>query len=479
MKRLILILAIVAFCSAKLLKTPVEQVDWTQDTDYEWFEQRLDHFDMQNSATFRTRYWVNKQYWSKENGGGPLFLYLCGEWTCSNQPESSYVSHLAKEYGAMLVVHEHRYYGMSQPFADWSTPNLKWLNTDQALADVAYFATTLSEQFAQEYGVPKKRWLVIGGSYPGALVSWFRNKYPHIAFGAWSSSGVVNAIQDFHQFDETVTFALRKSGEECPATLRKLIEFTDAEFDAGRGDAIKAQWNAAEMRDDEFFWFYSDVIAETVQYGQRTELCERVLKLGNDYVAINQMINDWQVGKTMGRDDYWSTSLQNITINFAKNGRQWSWQYCSELGYLQTPAQKYPPLKNKGLTLDFWHTYCSRIFGQDTFPDTHLWNLRYGGANPAVSKVFYFNGDEDPWKESGILSSKNLLVHTFPLICDDCAHCIDLRTPADNAPKAIDIARQKANRILARWIKFEKRIESQEASFEEDPFTTTYALVKD
>lgn len=479
MIRLVIVLALIAFCSAKLLKTPAPQVDWTQDTDYKWFTQRLDHFDMQNNSTFQQRYWVNDQYWNKENGGGPLFLYLCGEWTCSNQASDSYVSHLAKTYGAMLVVHEHRYYGMSQPMSDWSTENLKWLNTDQALADVANFATSLSQQIANEHNVPAKRWLVIGGSYPGALVSWFRNKYPHVAFGAWSSSGVVDAIQDFHQFDEVVTEALTKSGEACPKTMRSLIEFTDNEFAQGRGAAIKKIFHADEMQDDEFFWFYSDVIAETVQYGQRTELCERVSKLGEDYAEMNQMINDWQVGNIMGRDDYWSKSLQNNTIDFAKNGRQWSYQYCSELGYLQTPAIKYPPLKNKGLTLEFWHDYCSRIFGQDTYPDTHLWNARYGGKNPAVSKVLYFNGDEDPWKGSGILESKNVLVHTFPLICDNCAHCIDLRTPADNAPKEIDVARKKANRILSRWINFEKKIESNQATIDEEAVAESYAFLKE
>jgi len=464
MKRLLFALLIVTICSAKLLRQPTDQVDWKADTDYKWFTQRLDHFDMQSNATFQQRYWINDQHWSKENGGGPLFLYLCGEWTCSNQAEDSFVSHLAKEHGAILAVHEHRFYGMSQPFEDWSTPNLKWLNTDQALADVALFADSISEQIAEQYDVPKKRWFVIGGSYPGALVSWFRNKYPHIAFGAWSSSGVVDAIQDFHQFDETVTAALMKSGDECPETMRNLINYTDTEFEQGRGDEIKKVFNAVEMRDDEFFWFYSDVIAETVQYGQRTELCQRVHDLTDDYASMNKMIMEWQVGNVMGRDDYWSTSLQNTTIDHSKNGRQWTYQYCSELGYLQTPAEKYPPLKNKALTLEFWHDYCSRIFERETFPDTHLWNLRYGGKSPAVSKVFYFNGDEDPWKGAGITETKNVFVHTFPLLCDDCAHCIDLRSPVENAPKVIDIARKKADRILTRWIKFEKKIESENIS---------------
>lgn len=479
MKRFLLLVVVISACYGNMLRNPLQELQTEQNEDYFWFTQDLDHFDMQNKQTFQQRYWVNDQYWTAGKREGPLFLYLCGEWTCSNQNSNSYVSYLAKKYNALLVVHEHRYYGMSQPKADWTTDNLKWLNTDQALADVAKFATTMSEQLAEKYKVPVKRWLVIGGSYPGALVSWFRNKYPHIAFGAWSSSGVVEAIQDFHQFDETVTEALTKSSDKCAKTVRKLIEYTDKEFEQERGNAIKKVYNSTNLRDDDFFWFYSDAIAEAVQYGDRSELCERVDKLGEDYPAMNKMINDWQVGKFVRRDDYDSTSaLQNTTIDFSKNARQWTYQYCSQLGYLQTPAKKYPPLKNKSMDLDFWKGYCTRAFGRETYPDTKLWNLRYGGKKPAISKVIYMNGDEDPWKPSGITESKNIFIHAFPLMCDNCAHCVDLRSPVENAPKEVDIARKKAEKIIGRWIQFEKKYETENVSVEEREFSIAEQFIK-
>lgn len=44
-------------------------------------------------------------------------------------------------YQALIVVPEHRYYGVSMPFGNDSLKleNLQYLTVDQALADLAYF----------------------------------------------------------------------------------------------------------------------------------------------------------------------------------------------------------------------------------------------------------------------------------------------------------------------------------------------------
>ena len=103
---------------------------------------------------------------------------------------------LGAEHGARLFVLEHRFYGDSQPFDDWSMDSLRYLSSEEAMADLAYF---LGEMNLDD---PTRKTLVIGGSYPGALSAWFRARYPTIAFASWSSSGVVQPIVDFWQFDE-------------------------------------------------------------------------------------------------------------------------------------------------------------------------------------------------------------------------------------------------------------------------------------
>lgn len=102
---------------------------------------------------------------------------------------------LGAEHNANLYVLEHRFYGESQPFLDWSAYHLRWLSSEQAMADLAYFLGTMN------LDDPTRQTVVIGGSYPGALSAWFRSRYPHLAMASWSSSGVVQPIVDFWQFD--------------------------------------------------------------------------------------------------------------------------------------------------------------------------------------------------------------------------------------------------------------------------------------
>lgn len=53
-------------------------------------------------------------------------------------------------------------------------------------------------------------WLVIGGSYPGALSAFFKSRHNDDAVMSWSSSGVINAIADFSMFDYNAYDAMKK-----------------------------------------------------------------------------------------------------------------------------------------------------------------------------------------------------------------------------------------------------------------------------
>ena len=78
-----------------------------------WIEQKLDHFNGSDTRTWNMRYLTNTEIFQP---GGPLFLFMGGEWKIT----PGYISgglfyDVASEVDAYLVYSEHRYYGESYP----------------------------------------------------------------------------------------------------------------------------------------------------------------------------------------------------------------------------------------------------------------------------------------------------------------------------------------------------------------------------
>lgn len=71
--------------------------------------------------------------------------------------------------------------------------NLKYLSSEQALADLAYFVS----DFKATQNLTSSKVIAFGGSYPGSLSVWFRLKYPHLVHGSVSSSAPLVAHINF------------------------------------------------------------------------------------------------------------------------------------------------------------------------------------------------------------------------------------------------------------------------------------------
>lgn len=66
-------------------------------------------------------------------------------------------------------------------FSDMSDASLRYLNSEQALADLAAFRNAMTKKF----NLTSSKWISFGGSYPGSLSAWFRLKYPHLVNGLY------------------------------------------------------------------------------------------------------------------------------------------------------------------------------------------------------------------------------------------------------------------------------------------------------
>jgi hypothetical protein len=192
----------------------------------------VDHFyndsiyEPHSDKTFPLRYWFDSQFYQD---GGPVILLAVGETGGEDRLpflQKGIVALLSKATHGLGVVLEHRYYGRSFPVPDLSTENMRFLTTDQALADAAYFARNVKFPGFEDVDLtaPNTPYIVYGGSYAGAFAAFLRKIYPDVFWGAISSSGVTAAIVDYWEYYE----ASRLFGpEKCVRLTQDLVYLVD------------------------------------------------------------------------------------------------------------------------------------------------------------------------------------------------------------------------------------------------------------
>ena len=109
----------------------------------------------------------------------------------SSIPRPGYTSYLtnstlngrvAQELNGSTIVLEHRFFGESNPYDDLSVQSFRVHNVQQAVADLAYFAQNVQLPMPGGDAVQpgKAPWILIGGSYAGALTSYAMQKCVHL-----------------------------------------------------------------------------------------------------------------------------------------------------------------------------------------------------------------------------------------------------------------------------------------------------------
>eukprot|EP01132_Coremiostelium_polycephalum_P003881 gene3881-4842_t len=421
-----------------------------------WFVQTLDHFDPTNTQTFKQRYYVNSQYYDP-NAGGPILLYINGEGPVSSPPNNANdaVVIYAKALGAMIVTLEHRYYGDSSPFEDLSTENLKYLTSQQGLNDLATFISW--------YQTTVQKWsgkvVTIGGSYSGALSAWFRVKYPHITSGSIASSGVVNAILDFTAFDEWVAYA---AGGDCATALRLVTKTVESYiFQGGDQEAhAKTTLKAEALTDNgDFFYWLADSMAEGIQYGYHSQLCDPLIAAMSNQEDMlqayaNYTINIW-TGSLGTPDEYATSWQQNTTHDIQKADRQWWWQTCSQLAYFQN-APEEGSIRSSWVNMTYHQDHCANVFGSPIWPNVVAVNEYYGGAHTEGTNIFFINASQDPWSQASITEQEFPTEPAAVITCANCGHCVDLSGKCGGGqcatPNNIDEVRQTSLSLIKTWI---------------------------
>ncbi|OAA51554.1 extracelular serine carboxypeptidase [Metarhizium rileyi] len=496
----------------------------------------IDHFhneskyEPHSADVFDLRYWVDMSHYKK---GGPVVILHSGEF--SSEGRLPYLDHgiafiLAKATHGVGIVLEHRYYGTSWPTSNATTASYRFLTTDQALADTAFFSKNLKIPGHEDLnltasGTPH---ILYGGSYAGGLVAFARKLYPDVFWGAISSSGVTVAIDDFWQYHEATR---RYAPGDCAATTQKLTAIIDHPFlhgDPEDKSTTKMLFGLEDLQDDEFASYLADqlpslqetnwdpaldglglgtycaIITTSSPMFKSTEYLMPSVKYLVDEAGYaddskrltTRMLNYIAYIKDKIRSDKSRCTSKKtrecLSIRFAKNTteinddswqRSWLYQTCTEWGYFiggaSTPKDRLA-MVSRVLTPEFASYACKTLFGIETRPSVDNIN-KHGGFNFSYPRVALIDGAEDPWRSAGVhadgLPSRNSTRSEPFLLLDWGVHHWDENGPAEPDPRGSQWSMQPENikkvqsvevEIVKSWVKeFEQSGRSSHASSSE------------
>ncbi|CAL2052809.1 unnamed protein product [Caenorhabditis brenneri] len=463
------------------------------------FTQKLDHFDPYNTKTWNQKYFYNPIY-SRNNS--IIFLMIGGEGPENGKwaayPQVQYLQ-WAKEFGADVFDLEHRFFGDSWPIPDMETSSLRYLTTQQALADLAFFIESMNQQ----YGFKNPRWVTFGGSYPGSLSAWFRQKYPQLTVGSVASSAPVNLKLDFYEYAMVVQDDLQLTDANCaPAVRDAFTQIQQLSLTVDGRNKLNNYFNLQPPFDanttkldiNNFFGNLFNTFQGMTQYtydGQSNsthtdktvkKMCEimtnttepdKVKRVENLFLWFNQMEpagpdlsvmpnSYWDVIKQVGSGDL------KVLGEDGAAARGWMWLCCNEIGFLQTTNQGNNVF-GTGVPLNLFIDMCTDMFGDSMkIKNIMAGNKKsqnyYGGADfYNATNVVLPNGSLDPWHALGTYNKKEAQSQ-LPYLINGTAHCGDMYASYDGEPQSLLAARAFIKQNVRDFIRYDPTVDGPSGS---------------
>ena len=355
-------------------------------------------------------------------GGDVAVLFLTGEDALGGPPTGA-VRSLARNLSARIVAVEHRYYGTSLPYPLTNKEGLRFLTVELALADFAQFTVWYDEHIAKR----PLRWIVMGGSYAGALSVWLRQKYPHRFLAAWSSSAPIKAILNFYEYNLHNEYLLSTVCQEnINYNLKKWFKLLLDKQEKIKIHNILGLNEIYSNKDIQFLLVHA--IALSIQRGLKSEICQLFAYSELTMKAFYEFISD--VFGTFFKSCIYNTKcISNISYSHLwDDDYAWLYQTCSQLGWFHVSTPDTTELYN--ITLSYFMDRCQKAFYNTTYPDTYKFNLKYGGLDPVskgTTRVIAFQSSDDPWQMAGVTKSLSDSYIVKEIVCSGCGHCSDLQ----------------------------------------------------
>ncbi|KAI0345812.1 peptidase S28 [Trametopsis cervina] len=455
-----------------------------------YFDQLIDHTNPK-LGTFKQRFWHTWEWYEE---GGPIILFTPGEANADGY--TGYLTNrtingqIAQQQHGATIVLEHRYYGQSNPAPDLSVKSLKWHTIQQAIDDLDYFANNvvLAMPGGDDVKPSTAPWVLVGGSYSGALTGWTMVNKPNLFRAGYASSAVVEAITDFWAYFEPI---LEHMPSNCSSDVQAAIAHIDQVFTHGTPaqiSALKANFGlgnlthlddvAGALRNN--LWDWQSLSPDTLTEGQFFQFCD-ALEVQNGQVApaagfgLDHALAAWgkywnttylravcgkaDVVDCLGsydptQDAYTDTSLDNA-------GRSWTWIVCNQVGFYQEGAPLgHPTLVTRLVQPSYDERQCNYYFpgafGPNPFPapNVNQVNAAYHGWNLKVDRLFIANGHRDPWREATTSATLSPTSSTpsQPIAISDGFHCSDLITANAKVDGTVLGVQTQALKAMAGWL---------------------------
>ncbi len=416
------------------------------------FTQLLDH-NTPSLGTFSQRYYIDETFSKAKND--PVFFYICGEAECTKRALNGAIRNYAQKYHAKLVALEHRYYGESIPLNTFSTQDLHYLTTEQALDDLAYF-----QRYLRKENKWTGKWIAFGGSYPGSLSAYYRLKFPYLVVGSLASSAPVMAKEDFFEYDTHVT---QVAGPQCATQIRQVVKAVEATLNnKTRFNQMKSLFDATAVNDPvDFLYLIADIGAAAVQYGKRDAFCTALSSSPTPLDGYADFAKKLYQSMEVTAVEMTAQGAMSEEPTDYKNGvgmRQWYYQSCTEYGYWQNAnPDRQQSTRSALIDLAYHHQVCRRLFGLNQPAQTASLNntFYYPLMDALVSNIYFTNGEHDPWSLLSLAEKNGNAVNeklNYFLI-EGAAHCDDLHTPNATDSASLQEARQTMELLIATWLK--------------------------
>ncbi|PCH36001.1 peptidase S28 [Wolfiporia cocos MD-104 SS10] len=453
-----------------------------------YFDQLIDH-NNPSLGTFKQRYWHT---WEFYEPGGPIIITTPGEQDAAGfegfLTNATIDGQIAQQQSGATIVLEHRYYGYSNPYNNLSVASLQYHTIQQAIDDLAYFAYNVKLPMPGGDNVTPDQapWVLIGGSYAGALTSFTKVNKPDAFWAAWSSSGVVESIVNYWGYFDIIR---KHMPQNCSADVQAVIAHIDEVFTSNDTDAINEikqtfsmnlthlddfasaltgpifDWQslqpAGELTDLSFFEFCDALeVKNGVSAGPEGWGLDYALQAWGSYwntTFLPENCYDQTIEECLGTYNASAPYYTDISVNNAD--RSWMWIVCNQMGFFQDGAPEGDPTIVSRLVTALYNErqctyYFPQAFSTPPTPRVNETNKAYDGWFVQSDRLFFGNGERDPWRDATISADGTHFASTAqqPIAVGDGFHCSDLYTINAQVDPTIEAVQQEGLAAMAGWL---------------------------